>query len=711
MGSTINSRDTGLRAAITALLVLAFTLALALGVARAGAAAQSEEGQYLELFPQADRFAPSEGVPPAVAAYAGEKLLGYIFSTRQTIDSVGYSGKPLDILAGLDLEARLTGAILVAHQEPILMIGVSDADLMAFVAEFRGLDIRNPVRISRHAPGEGEIAAVSGATISSTVFNDAILRAARAVAKSRGLLGQAGGTSQFDAYAPATWPELLADGSLVWLKVTVGEAIAGLAELGAALPQNEAQAEAGATFIEIFAGLATPARVGGNLFGRSAYERLLGQLPAGDQLLFVAGQGLHSFKGTAFVRDGWFDRIELVQGARTIRLHKDDYVLLQSVEIPDAPPLREYAVFKLHAAAGFDPAVDWRLQLMIDGRRPDGTNVRLPVELEYRLPSIYGATDSSGAVTAVADGELPLWEQIWRSRIADIVILVIALIVLTVILVFQDFIARRKKLYEGVRIGFLLFTLLWIGWLSAAQLSVVNVLTFANALLTDFRWDFFLLEPLIFILWGYVAVVLLFWGRGVFCGWLCPFGALQELSNKLAQLLRLPQWRVPFVLHERLWPIKYIFFLGIFALFLGNADLSLKMAEVEPFKTAIVLHFLRGWPFVLYAVALLAAGLFVNRFYCRYLCPLGAALAIPARLRMFEWLKRRWHCGNPCQQCAVSCPVQAIHPTGQISPNECIHCLRCQVNYHDEWLCPPLIERRKRRERRQGAAAAAGETP
>ena len=39
-------------------------------------------------------------------------------------------------------------------------------------------------------------------------------------------------------------------------------------------------------------------------------------------------------------------------------------------------------------------------------------------------------------------------------------------------------------------------------------------------------------------------------------------------------------------------------------------------------------------------MALLVAGLFVERFYCRYLCPLGAALAIPARLRMFDWLKR-----------------------------------------------------------------------
>jgi NosR/NirI family nitrous oxide reductase transcriptional regulator len=231
------------------------------------------------------------------------------------------------------------------------------------------------------------------------------------------------------------------------------------------------------------------------------------------------------------------------------------------------------------------------------------------------------------------------------------------------------------------------------------------MLTFVGAALSEFRWDFFLLEPLMFILWCYVAVAMLFLGRGVFCGWLCPFGALQELLSRGAVRIGLPQWRLPFALHERLWPIKYIVFLALFALFLGDLPLAMVGAEAEPFKTAIVLKFDRQWPFVLYALGLLAAGLFVNRAFCRYRCPLGAALAIPARLRMFDWLKRRWQCGNPCHECALTCPVQAIHPEGRINPNECIHCLRCQVNYYDEYLCPPLMDRRKRHERRAIARA------
>src|SRR5262249_30208471 len=116
-----------------------------------------------------------------------------------------------------------------------------------------------------------------------------------------------------------------------------------------------------------------------------------------------------------------------------------------------------------------------------------------------------------------------------------------------------------------------------------------------------------------------------------------------------------------------------------------------RFAEVEPFKTAVLLRFQREWPLVLYAAGLLGASLFVERFFCRYLCPLGAALAIPGRMRLFEWLKRRKQCGLECQLCAKRCTVQAIHPLGHINPNECIYCMQCQVIYWDDTTCPPLV--------------------
>ncbi|WP_347709763.1 4Fe-4S binding protein [Halomonas llamarensis] len=274
------------------------------------------------------------------------------------------------------------------------------------------------------------------------------------------------------------------------------------------------------------------------------------------------------------------------------------------------------------------------------------------------------------------------------------------LLILTGIMLFQEVLARHPRVLNPLRQGFKIYTLVFIGWYSLAQLSVVNILTFTNSLISGFSWSSFLIDPMLFILWSFVAVSLLLWGRGVFCGWLCPFGALQDLVNQLARKLKVKQIEVPFGLHERLWAIKYIILLALFAVSLHSLSTAEHYAEVEPFKTAITLRFQRDWAFLLYALALIAISAFNHKFYCRYLCPLGAGLAIPSRLRLFDWLKRhRGSCGTPCQICANECEVAAIHPDGRINANECHYCLDCQVTYHDDQRCPPMIKRRKRYEK------------
>ena len=55
--------------------------------------------------------------------------------------------------------------------------------------------------------------------------------------------------------------------------------------------------------------------------------------------------------------------------------------------------------------------------------------------------------------------------------------------------------------------------------------------------------------------------------------------------------------------------------------------------------------------------------------------------------------------------CSERCTVQAIHPTGEINPNECIYCLECQTYYADDHICPPLVAQRKKRERRHALSA------
>jgi len=155
--------------------------------------------------------------------------------------------------------------------------------------------------VARATPGPGQVDAVSGATISSTVINDVIIRAARDVARSRGLFG--GAHLDLASYEPGNWAELLQDGSLARLSVSAGEAGVALAERDARLFPPGAGPEPDATLAELVFGLATPARIGRNLLGERLYGEAMADLAEGDQLIFVGGRGLYSFKGTAWRRD------------------------------------------------------------------------------------------------------------------------------------------------------------------------------------------------------------------------------------------------------------------------------------------------------------------------------------------------------------------------------------------------------------------------
>lgn len=316
------------------------------------------------------------------------------------------------------------------------------------------------------------------------------------------------------------------------------------------------------------------------------------------------------------------------------------------------------------------------------------------------MPGLKPVTPSA------VDWDEPAWKQLWEERIFEMAVVSLALFVLMLVLFFQDWLVKRKFLFHQVRLAYLLFTVFFIGFYCSAQLSVINLLAFFHSLGSGFSWDTLLIEPVIFLLWGFVAVSILLWGRGVFCGWLCPFGAAQDLISKLATRLGIKGYILPQMVHERLWSIKYFILIALVGLSLDSMTNAARLAELEPFKTTFVLHFAREPIFVFYAVALLAISAINSKFYCKYLCPLGAGLSFVTRFRIFDWLRRRSQCGDPCQSCGEQCQIAAIKPTGEIIDNECHYCLECQVTYWDEYRCPPLVEKRKKRERRSENKAA-----
>lgn len=641
--------------------------------------------------------ANAAGSTPATLVERDGVFIGYLASTSAVIGSVGYSGKPIDVMIAIDKTATIAGARLLSQSEPILTIGISETDIAKYVGSFANISLGGTVPANR---SNWTRDAITGATISSGVIRDGIIRTGRTVALAYGLMETSTHRQvERTRFVETGWKELVSAGALSHRLITLGDVRKAFQ-----YPEFKATvSDADAKFIDLFYGLLTPPQIGQNLLGKRVYNALMSQSGAGDHYIIVAANGLYSFKGTSWRKSGVFERMELHQGNRTIRLTNEGYQNVAALSAAGAPAFREIAVFKVHADSRFNPTRPWRLSLLVTSETDGNTRLTAAFPLHYALPIQFtrAAAGSSPSIDAQ-----PLWQQNWQRRIPDIIILCIMLLVLAAILVLEDFLASRIRLYQMTRLAFLSATLVILGWWLGAQLSVVHVLAFAQAIRTGFQWETFLLDPLIFILWSTVAISLLFWGRGVFCGWLCPFGALQELLNTAAKRLGIRQVQVPFALHERLWAIKYIVFVGLFALSLHSMTQAFVLAEVEPFKTAMTMKFAREWPLLAYVGVLLVAGLFVERAYCRYLCPLGAALAIPARLRMFEWLKRRPQCGRECRICALHCTVQAIHPDGHINPNECVHCLKCQTNYFDPLTCPPLKVRAQRRQAISAAGAA-----
>ncbi len=710
--------------------------------------------QAQDFFPNAVRFGEPEGNPLAAPVYQGQELIGHVFQTNDVLKINAYSGKPINMLVGIDSKGIITGVQVLEHHEPILLVGIQEQDLTDFVNQYPGKSITDRIRVGgSQREGRVGIDAITGATVTVMVMNEVITRSARKVFQTRETqkppaVTVAPATVRTNVFQPTGWTELVANQAIRRLHLNrsqVDQAFQGTEGEGVDTASPE---QLNDTFIDLYYTYLNVPSIGRNLLGESQYQWLMSELKPGQHAIAILANGIYSFKGFSYVRGGIFDHVQLQQNNQAISFRDLDYHRLSDVYADGMPRFKEMAIFIVQDRYAFDPTRPWQLELLVRRQTGPLDSVFTNFTGDYQLPDTYlnapppptseaampePSVETAAAASASAetnaepiqagtepaqiqakpaevmleDEELePIWIQVWRGRVFQVVCLGIGLLLLTSILIFQDWLTRRPWLLNPLRIGFLLYTVVFIGWYTLAQLSVVNVLTFIGAIVHDFKWDTFLLDPMIFILWSFVAMTLLLWGRGVYCGWLCPFGAIQELVNKLARRLKVRQLELPFVVHERLWALKYLILLGLFGISLQSLVDAERAAEIEPFKTAITLHFQREWGYVLYAGMLIAISVFNRKFYCRYLCPLGAALAIPARIRLFDWLKRHKECGSPCQICANECEVQAVHPSGEINANECHYCLDCQMTYFNDHKCPPVIAKRKRREKASTARAS-----
>jgi NosR/NirI family transcriptional regulator, nitrous oxide reductase regulator len=692
---------------------LSFLLALFLALPALVSPALAEKGKLRErltpdvmamVYPAgAERLGPEEGSPPAIAVYKGDKVVAYIFSTLDIIAAVAYAPIPYDVIAGVEPDGHITGAKVVFHREPYVYNDpVRQPQLDTFLANETGMPLGG-------SPNAMRPDFVAQATITARLMRAGVHDTARLVLATRvGRRAVAQPTLDADAFILKSWNELVADGSAGHLRLTSADVAAALTKAGT--PDTMLDVPPGNPedlYSEIFFGLMTPAAIGANVLGVRGFEDLRSRIPQGAHVIFMASNGPYDFHGTShfWKADGYrFNRVRIVQGDRTIGFVHDDYQRLLTGAAEGLQAQRDAGLFTIPASAGFDPVKPWRLELLINAA---GQLPALVVPIEYKLPAALVLMPPAPPV----DARAAAWIDAWHDARTNVAILAALLVALTAIFAFQAPLSRSRRAHRLVRTGFLLVVLVWLGWTAGAQLSIVNVISYIQAPFRGFGIAAYLAEPLMVMIAAYTLVSLLVIGRGVFCGWLCPFGALQELLGQLSRALGVPQWNPSAALEQRLWMGKYIAAAAVLSLALFAPDGAGSVTEIEPFKTAIISKFTRAWPYVAYAAILLLAGLFAERAYCRFLCPLGGVLAALDRLHLLDLLKRRPECGSPCHLCERSCPVRAIVPSGKIITAECFQCLDCQVEYYDDKRCPPLVQAARRRdEGKLGAAVPAAAT-
>ncbi len=638
-------------------------------------------------------------------------IIGYAFETDDIALIPAYSGEPVNSLVSMDTDGKIIAVNVLEHHEPILLVGIPEQKLHDFTDQYAGLMSTNLVKIGGLKKDDSiHVDGLSGATVTVMVVNLGIMRAAKEVAKYTGIIDIADEEVQpiadikQDVFQTADWTQLTGDGSIRRMTLNNGQIEESFIGTEGERSNPLSQDEADASFIDLYYTQLNIPTIGRNLIGDSEYDWLQSQLKEGEHALALMGNGF-SFKGSGYVRGGIFDRIQIHQGDNVFSFRDLDQYRINDIYSTAAPHFAEMSIFIIRDHHKFNPGSEWEIELLV--RRQTGPldsifssfkTHYMPIEQYLSRPIVEVKEDFS---------DLPMWQQIWIEKQLPVTILIISMILIIIVIFLQDWLVKFPRFLHTFRRAFLIYTVLFVGWYSLGQVSVVNVLTFMKALMSDFHWQTFLLDPIIFCLWIFIAITILLWGRGIFCGWLCPFGALQELVGELAVKLKIPQYVVPFAIHERLWAVKYLVLLGLFGLSLESLQTAEVYAEVEPFKTVFLLSFDRDWPFILYACALILVSVFSRKVYCRYVCPLGAAIAIPSGIRLFDWLKRRKECGEPCQLCAVECEIGAIEKNGEINLRECHHCLDCQVTYQNENKCPPLVAKQKKLKRQKQKATPA----
>ena len=620
--------------------------------------------------------------------------VGYVFESIDLAPIPGFEGTPMNLLVAIDSEGKFLDVEVLRQHEPVFLGGLGPLPLQEFVKQYQGKSLKQEITVSsaygntRSGAGGNRVVldGVTKATASVRIVNQSVLAAALAVARSRLGFADAGDGAPpavvkalpFERMDLATllqrgYVQRIAFSNADIEKLFAGTEGAGTDERASSHPDE--------TYVEVFVAYLNSPNIGRNLLGDTNWEKFRTYMLDDRPAFWVATRGRYALVDDNFVPGTPPPRLALAQSELPVELRdaNRDYARL-----PGFGELSAALILTAQAHAGLDPGRPMDFQFTVSRARGFIMPLVTQKQVSLRYVPPTGLFD-------FPPKPLPEWLQAWQGRLPDLIIIGLALALLVGVLLRPRAVSIRPQTLSRFRLGFLAFTLLFIGWYAQGQLSIVQITGAIKSLAAGAGLKSFLYDPVSLLLIAFTLVSLAVWGRGPFCGWLCPFGALQEFVGLAARALRLPQWRMPPRLALLLSRGRY----ALLALLVGSAAFAPaaaeKLVEVEPFKTAITVGFQRELPFLLWAVGLLLAGAFVYKFFCRFVCPLGAALTLGGRLRRWNWLPRIEACGRPCRKCEIACQYDAIRADGAIDYDECHQCLDCVGLYHDERRCGPQL--------------------
>jgi len=624
-----------------------------------------------EVLPAAKSFRPVADAPYWEGLDGDSDVVGWVALSTDFVEIKAYSGKPLVTLVGLDLEGIISGARVLHHSEPILLIGIPEKALHDFVAFYAGQSALQRVVVGHTKDAAAvSVDAISGATVTVLAQNTTVLETARGIGTAVGVFDAETMTrGHFVAETePWTYAEMLERGAL-------GRLVVSEAEMGTG--------DEDSAFVDLVFGVVDAPHIGRSLLGDSTYDHYMRKLVPGEHLFVVFNTGTGSFKGSAFVRGGIFDRVRLQQGLREITFRDTDYKNQPDSLAEGAPEINEGALFFLRGNR-FDPGSPYEMIFL--GSRYDQ---RSAFSRDFRE---FAATHQLPKTVYVVDrviGGID-WRQAWVNRRIDVVVLCLYLLAVVGVFAARPYTTADPKRIKRLHIASMAFGFIVVGTFMRAQPSVTQIFTAVGSTIGEWRWDLFMSEPLIFVLWIFISGVSLIWGRGVFCGWVCPYGALTEIVFKVGEKLHIPSYELPDRIHEPLRFLRYGILGVLVAVFLWDSILAERMAEIEPFKsTFLVPAWTRHWSYLAWWVVLLGLSVVNYRPFCRYLCPLGGGLALMSSFRKYG-PQRRVFCTN-CKICTRSCESRAFRTDGTIDPRECLSCLDCEATYRNPNVCPPLL--------------------